>query len=121
MFRVENVGDDRLDITISGKLDAAEMRLALDELRTKSVRIEAGKMLFDVVDYHLPSFAAIGVELSQIPGMIRFIRKFQRAAVLSDQQWVKKISELEGALIPGLTIKAFNREDREAAEAWLEG
>ncbi|KDM91496.1 STAS/SEC14 domain-containing protein [Photobacterium galatheae] len=120
MFSVEKVGDDRLDIAMSGKLDAQMMGLALDELLEKSAEIEHGKMLFDVVEYHLPSLGAIGVELSRIPAMMGFIRKFDRAAVLSDQDWVKKISELEGTLMPGLTIKAFSRDQREEAVTWLE-
>jgi len=33
--------------------------------------------------------------------------------------WLKKVSELEGALFPGLEIKAFNREQKIEAEAWL--
>ncbi|GAB6261950.1 STAS/SEC14 domain-containing protein [Photobacterium sp. 53610] len=120
MFSVEKVGNDRLDIAMSGKLDSQTMGLALDELLDKSAEIEHGKMLFDVVDYHLPSLGAIGVELSRIPAMMGFIRKFDRAAVLSDQNWVKKISELEGTLMPGLTIKAFSRDQREDAVTWLE-
>ncbi|UTM55923.1 STAS/SEC14 domain-containing protein [Photobacterium sp. CCB-ST2H9] len=120
MFSVEKVGNDRLDIAMSGKLDSQTMGLALDELLDKSAEIEHGKMLFDVVDYHLPSLGAIGVELSRIPAMMGFIRKFDRASVLSDQNWVKKISELEGTLMPGLTIKAFSRDQREDAVTWLE-
>ncbi|KKC98609.1 MULTISPECIES: STAS/SEC14 domain-containing protein [Photobacterium] len=121
MFTVEKVGSDRLDIEMSGKLDSEEMRAALDELLDKSAEIEHGKMLFDIVEYHLPSMGAIGVELSRFPSMMRFIRKFDRAVVLSDTNWVKKVSEAEGFLIPGLTIKSFNRDQRDQAEAWLEG
>ncbi|MEI8595582.1 STAS/SEC14 domain-containing protein [Photobacterium sp. SP02] len=121
MFNVEKVGNDRLDIEMSGKLDSEEMRSALDELLDKSSDIQNGKMLFDIVEYHLPSMGAIGVELSRFPSMMRFIRKFDRAAVLSDTNWVKKVSEAEGFLIPGLNIKSFNRDQRDQAEAWLEG
>ena len=52
--------------------------------------------------------------------MFGLIRKFDRAAVLTDKTWLKKASELEGALFPGLEIKAFDRDQKEEAEAWLE-
>jgi hypothetical protein len=39
--------------------------------------------------------------------------------VLTDKIWIKKVSEIEGALIPGLEIKAFDRDQKEAADAWL--
>ena len=47
------------------------------------------------------------------------MKRFIRAAVLTDKVWIKKASELEGAIIPGLEIKAFDRDQREEAEAWL--
>ena len=120
MFKVERSSEDRLDIRMSGKLDNEAMLKALDELVEKSEGINNGKMLYEVVDYHLPSLAAIGIELSRIPEMSGFIKKFSRAAVLSDKAWLKTISELEGKLMPGLEIRAFSREQKSEAVKWLE-
>ncbi len=119
MFKVEQNGVNRLDIQLSGKLDTEEMKVALDELVSKSKEIEKGKMLYDIVDFHLPSLGAIAVEFSRLPSMFWFIKKFDRAAVLTDKDWIKKVSEFEGMLIPGLEIKAFDRDQREEAEVWL--
>lgn len=119
MFNVTKNGKNRLDIELSGKLDAEEMKVALDELVTKSDEIENGKMLYDIIDFHIPSLAALGVEFSRLPSMFRLMNKFDRAAVLTDKTWLKKASELEGALYPGLEIKAFKRDQKAKAEAWL--
>ena len=119
MFKVIPKGVNRLDIELSGKLDAEEMKIALDELVSKSENIENGRMLYDVIDFHLPSLGAIVIELSSLPSMFGLIKKFERAAVLTDKTWLKKVSELEGALFPGLEIKAFDRDQRAEAEAWL--
>lgn len=119
MFKVTRQGTNRLDIALSGKLNSEEMRTALDELADKSKDIEKGKMLYDVIDFHLPSLSAIAIEFSRLPSMFVVVSKFDRAAVLSDKNWIKKISEFEGMLIPGLEIKAFNRDQKDEAEAWL--
>ena len=119
MFKVIKNGPDRLDIELSGKLNTEEMRIALDELASKSKDIENGKMLYEIIEFHLPSLGAIAVELSRLPAMFGLIKKFDRAAVLTDKNWLKKASELEGLLIPGLEIKAFDRNQKEEAEAWL--
>ena len=119
MFKVTANGINRLDIEMSGKLNAEDMKIALDELVSKSQDIENGKMLYEIVDFHLPSLAAIGVEFSRIPAMFGLMKKFDRAAVLTDKTWLKKISELEGALYPGLEIKAFSFDQKVEAEAWL--
>ena len=119
MFKVEQNGLNRLDIQLSGKLDTEEMKIALDEFVNKSENIENGKMLYEIIDFHLPSLGAVAIEFSRLPSMFGLMRKFDRAAVLTDKTWLKKVSELEGALFPGLEIKAFAREQKAEAEAWL--
>ncbi|RLB67739.1 MAG: STAS/SEC14 domain-containing protein [Deltaproteobacteria bacterium] len=119
MFKITQKGKNRLDIELSGKLNTEEMKTALDELESKSENIENGKMLYEIIDFHLPSLGAIGVELSRLPSMFALVKKFDRAAVLTDKTWLQKASELEGLLYPNLEIKAFNRDQKEEAEAWL--
>lgn len=119
MFKVLKVGDNRLDIVMSGELTSDEMRTALDELVSKSENIKNGLMLYDVVDYHLPSLGAIVIEFSRLPSMLGWMKKFDRAAVLTDKRWLKKLSEFEGILLPGLEIKAFDRDQRVEADKWL--
>ena len=119
MFKVVRNGKNRLDIELSGKLNTEEMKTALDELESKSENIKNGKMLYEIIDFHLPSLGAIGVELSRLPSMFALVKKFDRAAVLTDKTWIEKASELEGLLYPNLEIKAFNRDQKEEAEAWL--
>ena len=121
MFNVNLKGKNRLDIELSGRLDTEEMKTALDELVSKSAHIENGKMLYDVIDFHLPSLGAIVIEMSRLPAMFGLIKRFDRAAVLTDKTWIKKVSEFEGAFFPGLEIKAFDRGQRAEAEAWLSG
>ena len=120
MFKIERFSEDRLDIEMNGKLNSEEMAKALDELVEKSEGIENGKMLYDVIDYQLPSIGAITLEFSRLPQMFGLIKRFRRAAVLSDKTWLKMISELEGKLMPMLEIKAFGREEKAAAVQWLE-
>lgn len=119
MFKVEQYGLNRLDIQLSGKLDTEEMKIALDELVSRSKNIENGKMLYEIIEFHLPSLGAIVIEFSRLPSMFGLMKKFDRVAVLTDKTWLKKVSEFEGALFPGLEIKAFGRDQKAEAEAWL--
>ncbi|MEZ4599060.1 MAG: STAS/SEC14 domain-containing protein [Syntrophotaleaceae bacterium] len=121
MFKITLKGADRLDIEMSGRLNSDEMKIVLDELESKSKHIVNGKMLYDVIEFHLPSLGAIGLELARMPSMWKVMKKFQRAAVLTDKTWIKKVSELEGLFLPGLEIKAFDRDRIAEAEAWLAG
>lgn len=120
MFRIQRTGPDRVDIELSGKLDTDSMKLALDELVRETEGIENGRMLYDIVDFHLPSLGAIAVEFSRLPSLLGLIKRFNRAAVLTDKAWIQKVSEFEGKLLPGLEIKAFDRGQQSDAERWLD-
>lgn len=119
MFTVTRVGPNRIDITYSGKLDSDEMSAALDDLVSNTEDIDNGRMLFRVGEFVLPTLGAIKIELSRWPSMFGFIRQFRRCAVVAEQRWLKTIAEVEGALIPGVTIKGFGLDEEAAAEAWL--
>ena len=119
MFKVIPNGKNRLDIELSGKLNSEDMKIALDELVRKSKDVENGKMLYEIIDFNLPSLGAIAIEFSRLPSMLGLMKKFDRAAVLTDKIWLKKVSKLEGVFFPGLEIKAFDRDQKTEAEAWL--
>ncbi len=74
MFKVIPNGNNRLDIELSGKLNAEDMKMALDDLVSKSKIFENGKMLYDVIDFHLPSLGAITIELSRFPSMFGLMK-----------------------------------------------
>lgn len=121
MFKVIPNGSNRLDIEISGKLDSNDMKVALDNLLSASEGIEHGRMLYRIEDFKLPSLGAIGVEFSRLPELFKLLRIFDRVAVIAEEGWIQSASEIEGALIPGLEIKAFDLGEEAEAETWLAG
>ena len=119
MFTVKRNGENRLDIVLSGKLHIKEMKTAINELLEASEGIENGVMLYEIIDFRLPSLGAIAVEFSRLPSMTGLLHQFDRAAVLTDNKWLKMISRIESALYPGIEIKPFNRDQKAEAEEWL--
>ena len=119
MFKITRKEPNRLDLEIRGKLDSFDMKVALDDLVEQARGIEHGRMLYRIGDFDLPTLGAIGVEMSRLPQLFKLIRNFDKVAVLAGQSWVRAISEIEGALIPGLQIKAFAPDKQSEAERWL--
>lgn len=119
MFLITRTASNRIDIDFSGKIDRNEMKALLEELIAKSEGIEHGRMLYRIGDFDLPTLGAMAVELTYIPRLFKLIRKFDRAAVLTATDWIRKASEIEGAVIPGLQVKSFDVDEETAAEAWL--
>ena len=120
MLTVTKISDDRLELELTGMLDADMMALALDDLIEKSEGIEHGKMMYSIPEFEMPTAGALAIELTRLPGLFGLLQKFDRCAVLSNRTWLRTVAELEGVMIPGLEIKAFEYKDAEAAEAWLE-
>lgn len=119
MLKVTKHGANRVDIELSGKLNAENMASALDELIEKSQDVSRGQMLYEIPDFSLPTLGAIGVEMTRLPKLFGLLAKFDKCAVLSDAGWLRKAAAVEGALIPGINIKSFELHERDAAEDWL--
>jgi len=120
MFKVVKKNENRLDLKLSGKIDSDEMKKAIDELMLHSNGMENGVMLYEIIDFHFPSLAAIGHEFSRLPEMFKLIGRFDRVAVVTDKAWIKAAAEIECALIPGIESKAFNLDQKMDAEKWLQ-
>ena len=61
---------------------------------------------------------AVGASFKRGVGLIGRIGRVKRYAVVSDAGWIRTMAELEGALIPGMTVRVFGTADREEALAW---
>ncbi len=119
MFRIHSPAVNRLDIDISGKLDSTDMRLLIEDLDTQSKALTSGKMLVRIQDFNMPTLGAMGVEISRMPTLFKMIRRFDRAAVVSDKDWIRRMSAVEGAIIPGLEVRGFELHEVAQAEIWL--
>ena len=119
MFKVTRNGANRLDIFLNGRLDAREMRTALDDLLRTTENLKNGKILYTITDFRLPTLRALGIELSRFPSMLGIMRKINRVALLTDREWLKRVAEFKGALLPGIKIRSFDIDQKKEAEEWL--
>ena len=121
MLLVHKTNSNRLDIEVGGPLDADMMKLGLEDLFKKSEGMSGGQMLFKIADFAMPTFGAVMIEMTRLPSLFTAIHRFEKCAVLTDAKWMQTAAQIEGALMPGLEIKAFDFKDAPAAEAWLTG
>jgi hypothetical protein len=119
MFRVKRSGENRVDLELYGKLDGEAMGQLLDNLVNASTDLRHGRLLFRLDAFDLPTLGAFAVELARLPQLLRLLHRFQRCAVLTDTAWLRTASEVEGALIPGLQVRAFRSDQELEAEDWL--
>jgi len=119
MLKITKRSANRVDIDLSGSLDADAMRDGLDKLIAASEDVKNGRMYYRITDFSLPTLGAIGVEMTRLPKLFGLLGKFDKCAVLTDSDWLRKAAEFEGALFPGLDIRSFELDEQDEAEAWL--
>ena len=108
-----------IQIELNGEIDAAGMESGLNKLLELCEDLDNGKLFYQITDFKMPTLAALGVEFMMMPKLFRLISKVDKAAVLTDENWIKTASVIEGALIPGLEIKAFDLGEDDAAMEYL--
>ena len=108
-----------IQIELNGEIDAAGMESGLNKLVELCEDLDNGKLFYQITDFKMPTLAALGVEFMMMPKLFRLISKVDKAAVLTDENWIKTASVIEGALIPGLEIKAFDLGEDDAAMEYL--
>jgi len=119
MLTVQKTTPNRIDLTLDGKLDDAEMMAGLEKLIAGLVDVENGVMMYRIRNFTMPSLGALTAEIMNLPSIWRMLGRIDRCAVISDIGWIRMAAEFEGAVIPGLAIKSFKPDDEAAAEAWL--
>lgn len=110
----------RIEMVIDGKIDSEQMESLIVEFIDSSENLDSIQLLYIDDDFKLPTLGALVVKLSHFGSLLKISRKIQRAALLTNQGWLKKAAEFENAIIPWIEIKTFDTTAREQAEAWLE-
>lgn len=119
MIKITKQSNERVDIDVDGTIDSDAMRAGIEELIKASEDVEHGVMVYRITGFTMPTMGALSVELQKLPELFGLLGKFDRCAVLSDQAWIRTAADIEGALLPGLSIKSFELSETDKAEAWL--
>ncbi|MGB0497957.1 MAG: STAS/SEC14 domain-containing protein [Rubricella sp.] len=106
-----------ITMVIEGQIDAQIMRAALEQFLEMAEGLENGRLLALARDVHWPTGGALGVELVFLPRLFSALAKLDRIAVVSEEDWIRRVAEIEGHLLPHADVETF--EDEAAARDWL--
>jgi len=119
MLKIELREPDFLYLELDGEINAREMDIGLNQMIDASKDIIHGKLLYRITNFQFPTLGAIGIEFSKLPQLFTMISKFDRMAVLVEEQWLKNTAQFEGWLLPGVEIGAFDLDENDLAMAFL--
>lgn len=112
--------DDVLALTVSGKVTGSD----LDAIMT---RLDGVMARHEKVHVFVETRTIDGIELSGLPAYIARatplfgkLTRFGRVAVVADQAWVRVGTRLESAILPFISYRVFEPDQRAEALAWVD-
>jgi len=108
-------------LSISGQISDAEMREGIEAFLNCLSDGAKTNFLYTISDFEFPALSAIAVEFGYFPRLLSALPRIGKVALVADAAWLRGAAEIEGFLIPGLTIETFTPDQGAQAEAWLMG
>lgn len=101
---------------ISGKISKPDMERLIDACEQKFTQSEPVSIYVEVESLG-------GISLEALVADLKFalanFKRFDKKAVVSDQQWLGKMAEFGDQLFPSLEVRHFSLEQKQAALDWI--
>lgn len=106
---------DVLAVKYKGTITGKDLDAAIDKLETMLAK--PGKVHFFIEMKGIESFelSALPHHFSRSFPLFSKLGRFGRVAVVADQAWVRVLTRLESALLPYVSYRVYEPEEREEA------
>ena len=119
MLTITPLSPRAIEILAEGHFTAADVAPALARLAAILDDTPQLDILADVRGSPAIALSAIAEELRHLPLVFRMIRQIERVAIVADAGWVRTVSRIEGAVIPGVHYEVYERREAAHAREWL--
>ena len=119
MLTITPLTDRAIEIVAEGRFTSAEVASALNRMTAILDDMPKLDVLADVRGSPSIALSAITEELKRLPLVFRMIRQIERVAIVADAQWIRIVSRVEGAVIPGVHYEVYERHEAAHAREWL--
>ena len=113
--------DDVIALRVSEKISGADLEAIMN-------RLDEVMAKHDKVHVFVETHSIHGIEVSGLPSymarampLFGKLDRFGRVAVVADQAWIRVGTRLESALLPNISYRTCEPEDRDEALAWVSG
>ena len=113
---IEGLPDGVVGFEAVGEVDSADYKMTAAPAVKHALERHPKIRLIHVLDDRFAGYTAGGAWQDALLGLAH-PRSFERIAVVSDSESVRRLVKLGGWSIPG-ELKLFPNEEREQAEAW---
>ncbi|QUL37216.1 STAS/SEC14 domain-containing protein [Erythrobacter sp. JK5] len=119
MIDIEQISPTAHRIVVMEEFHQADAEQLVDFAKKRNAAGGGGNLLFDATAVAGFTFSAVTVELAHIPTLVKWIYGLDRIAIVSDEEWIRTGSRIESALLPGVSYAVYDKDEAEAARAWI--
>lgn len=119
MLEMIGSASDVVALRVSHKITGSDLDTIMDSL-------DLAMDLHQEVHVFVETHSIDGVELSGLPSYVARamplfgkLHRFGRVAVVADQAWIRAGTRVESAILPFISYRTFEPDDRERALAWV--
>ncbi|GEN24321.1 STAS/SEC14 domain-containing protein [Halomonas cupida] len=104
---------------LGGTISASELQKAIDAIETAKRDHDRISMVAEIDGLRWMTLTALLKDVGYGLTQIGEFKHYHRAAVITDQEWIKHIAHLEEKLFKAIEIKTFPPTERQAAMDWV--
>ena len=117
MIRILPFDDDRVvALHVDGKTTAEDLPPVLSTIEKKLAVHDRLRIYLELHDFGGLSADAL---LGDLKAALKHWNRFEREAIVTDTAWAQKVASAAGRLVPGLDIRSFAFNERDAARSWI--
>ncbi|MDT7827576.1 SDR family oxidoreductase [Pricia sp. S334] len=116
VHKIEDTADGIFGIEISGEI--SEQNLKTMDVQMRDYKRKHGNFNFLAV-VHEYDYASITAMWKDFKAGLKYFGSIDKAALVSDVDWVEDAVKVLGPIAPDLKTKTFNTDEREKAVTWL--
>lgn len=103
-------------LRLAGKMEEADMARPVKAIEEKLASSEQVAIYVEVESFTGVSFDAL---VEDIRFALPNFKKFNKKAVVSDKQWMEKLTRVADKFLPSIELRHFSSDQREEARAWV--
>ena len=114
--------DTIVQMSVNGPMTSETVQSSFDWIKTVQTASATNDNLQICVEMQADNFSDLSEASQQfrrVGEVLRRAHDIERCALITDSTWIRNSAKVEGAVIPGLELMAFDTEDAGTAKKWL--
>jgi hypothetical protein len=113
--------DDVIAVRVADRISGEELDTIMDRLDGAMARHDKVHVFVETRSIDGIEIAGLGAYMARAMPLLGKLGRFGRVAVVADQAWIRAVTRIESAVLPHISYRVFEPEDRDAAFAWVTG